>query len=111
MISGAPVGLLSVILGMILSGAFTFFSPMRISAVDAASSNGAQLAVLGAATHTIVTTSPTISFYMLFCMLAADTMMSCSTFFQEHQGQMAAAASSQVGLLEKEGYEAQHLGG
>ena len=81
MISGAPVGLISVILGMIVSGAFTFFSPMRISAVDAAQSNGAQIAVLGAATHTIVTTSPTISFYMLFCMLAADTMMSCSTFF------------------------------
>ncbi len=84
MVGGAPVGLVSVILGMIVAGVFSFFSPMRISAVDAAQSNGAQIAVLGAATHTIVTTSPTLSFYMLFCMLAADAMMSCSTFFQEH---------------------------
>ena len=40
MINGGPIGLLSVIIGMIIAGAYSFFSPMRVSAVDAVQSNG-----------------------------------------------------------------------
>ena len=93
-----------VIIAMILAGSYSFFSPMRIKAIDAMQSNGAQIAVLGAATHTIVTAAPGISFYVLFCLLAADTMMSCSTFFQSHQEQMSHSAASTMGLLEKDNY-------
>lgn len=50
-----------------------------------------------------MTASPAVSFYALFCLLAADTMMSCSTFFQEHQNQMGRTAGAAMGLLEKDG--------
>jgi hypothetical protein len=81
MIRGKNIGLLSVILGMIVAGAYSFFSPSKITAIDAIQSNGAQVAVLGAATYTIVKSHPSISFYVLFCLLACDTLMSCSSFF------------------------------
>lgn len=97
------MALLSMILAMIMAGAFSFFSPMQITAVDAAQSNGMQLALLGGATHHIVTAAPGISFYVLFCLLAADTMMSCTTFFEEHSRHMAQSAGHAVGLLEKDG--------
>ena len=81
MITGKNTGLLSVILGMIVAGAYSFFSPTQVTAIDAIQSNGTQVAVLGAATYTIVRSHPTISFYVLFCLLACDTLMSCSSFF------------------------------
>ena len=64
------------IVGLIAASAYSYFSPMRLAAVDAMQSNGAQVALLGAATHQIVTASPTTSFYFLFCLMAVDTMMS-----------------------------------
>ena len=85
MIDGGNVGLLSVILAMIVASSYSFFSPVRLRAVDALQSNGAQLAVLGTATHHIVTASPETTFFALFGILAIDTMMSCSAFFEEHQ--------------------------
>jgi len=80
---GSPI-LISMILAMILAGAYSFFSPMRITAVNALQSNGAQVAVLGASLHHVVTASPGVPFYILFCLLSAELMMSCSTFFQDH---------------------------
>jgi len=50
-INGGPISLLSVIILMIIAGSFSFFQPMKVKAINAVQSNGAQLAVLGAATH------------------------------------------------------------
>ena len=101
-INGGPITLLSLVLAMIVSGAYSFFSPMRVAALDAMQSNGAQVALLGASTHHIITATPGVSFYVLFCLMAADTMMSCSTFFQDHQQQVGQQAASSLGLLEKD---------
>lgn len=81
MISGNSVGLMSIILGMIVAGAYSFFSPKSITAVNAIQSNGAQVAVLGASTYNIITANPTTSFYILFVLMACETLMSCSSFF------------------------------
>ena len=85
MIGGNSVGLMSAIIAMILAGAYSFFSPTKVTAIDAMQSNGAQVAILGAATHNIVMGNPSVTFYILFCLLASETLMSCSTYFQEHQ--------------------------
>lgn len=68
----------------ILASAYSYFSPMRLAGVDALQSNGAQIALLGASTHHIVTAAPGLSFYMLFSILALDALMSCSQFFDEN---------------------------
>jgi len=94
-----------MILAMILAGAYSFFSPMRITAVDALQSNGAQVAVLGASLHHVVTASSVgVPFYILFCLLSAELMMSCSTFFQEHQQSVGQHVGHTMGLLEKDNY-------
>lgn len=103
MISGNSVGLMSVIIAMIVAGAYSFFSPQKITAINAIQSNGAQVAILGAATHNIVMANPTTSFYILFVLMACETMMSCSTFFQEHQNNMGSTAARSMGLLAKPG--------
>ena len=59
--------------------------------------------VLIAATHHIVTGSPLTSFYIIFALIAADTMMSCMTFFAAHERRITGSAAQQMGLLEKEG--------
>lgn len=84
MINGENIGVCSAILAIVMAGAYSFFSPVRITAIDAIQSNGSQLAAIGAATSQIVTGSPGVPFYILFCLLATDSLMSCSTFFQEH---------------------------
>ena len=85
LIGGGSVPLLSVILAMLVAGAYSFFSPTQVAAVDSLQSNGAQLAVLGASTYSIVAgAGGSISFYVLFCLMAVETIMSCSSFFQEH---------------------------
>ena len=111
MIGGGPVGLLSVILSMIVASAYSFFSPMRVTAVDAIQSNGSQLAVLGAATYHVVKHHPSISFYALFVLLAIDTVASCSTFFEEHKRNIGAKADQAMGLLEKDYVEPSRHGG
>ena len=40
MISGNSVGLMTIIIGMILAGAYSFFSPVNLPAIDALQSNG-----------------------------------------------------------------------
>ena len=51
MISGNHTGLMTIIIGMILAGAYSFFSPAKIAAIDACQSNGAQVSILAASTH------------------------------------------------------------
>lgn len=92
MIGGGPVALLSIILSMTAASAYSFFSPMRVTAVDAIQSNGSQIAVLGAATYHVVKHHPSISFYALFILMAIDTLASCSTFFEEHKRNIGARA-------------------
>ena len=46
--------------------------------------------------------SPGMSFYILFCLIAIETMLSCSAFFQEHQQQMGNSAGRAMGILEKD---------
>jgi hypothetical protein len=70
----------------VLGGMYSFFSPKRLTAVDALQSNGAQLAVMGAATTSILAYSPGLPFYCLFAVMAVDLFLSCSLFMNEHAG-------------------------
>ena len=51
MINGESAGVCSAILAIVLAGAYSFFSPVRLTAIDAIQSNGSQLAVLAASTY------------------------------------------------------------
>ena len=78
-----------MILAMILASVYSFFSPVPLKAIDAIQSNASQIAILGVSTYLIVSeSSPSIAFTLLFCLMALDTMMSCSIFFEEHQMEM-----------------------
>ena len=65
---------------------------------------------MAGATHNIVAGSPTLSFYFLFSLLAVDTIMSCSTFFQEHGNRMTSSAGRSMGLLQKDENNGPHGG-
>ena len=57
---------------------------MRLAGIDAIQSNGAQVALIGAATHQIVSADVGVSFYCLFSLLALDAIMSLQQFFEEN---------------------------
>ena len=84
--SGLPSNLQILLLLCVLSGFYSFFSPKRLTAVDAIQSNGAQLAVLGAATTSALAFSPGLPFYGLFVVMALDLFLSVSVFMREHGG-------------------------
>ena len=86
-----------------LASIYSYFSPMRLAGIDAIQSNGAQVALIGAATHQIVSADVGVSFYCLFSLLALDTIMSLQQFFEENQNTVVTNASQQVGLLSKGG--------
>ena len=99
---GASTTVMLSFIGFILASVYSYFSPVRLTGVDAIQSNGAQLALLGACTYQIVMGDPSASFLILFTMLALDAFMSLNQFFSENQNVVVRSSISQMGLLQKD---------
>lgn len=68
----------------ILASGYSFFSPLRLTAVDMLQSNASQIGLLALGTAQILGGEAGIPFYVLYALMALDTFLSCQTFFNEH---------------------------
>jgi len=48
---GASTSVMAPMMAFIMASIYSYFSPVRLTGVDAVQSNGAQIALLGACTH------------------------------------------------------------
>lgn len=81
---GLPKSVEALLLLTVIASLYSFFSPKRLTAVDAMQSNGVQIGILGVASSSILAYSPGAAFYSLFAIMALDLFMSVSTFVHEH---------------------------
>lgn len=81
---GLPKSIEGLLLMTVIASLYSFFSPKRLTAVDAIQSNGTQLGILGLASSSILAYSPGAAFYCLCAMMALDLFFSVSAFLHEH---------------------------
>jgi|688.fasta_scaffold308404_2 hypothetical protein len=96
---GIPTQLTVAIFFMICSGIYSYFSPSKLTAVNAMQSNGAQLAVVGLSAASILAYNPGLPFMCLFSMIALDLFLSVTTFFGEQRMRIVKDSSQAVSFL------------
>lgn len=96
---GVPTQLIVAIFFMICASIYSYFSPSKLTAVNALQSNGAQLAVVGLSASSIVAYNPGLPFMCLFSMLALDLFLSVTTFFGEQRMRIVKDSSQAVSFL------------
>lgn len=96
-----PTTLQTMMLFCVFSGVYSFFNPRDLTAVNSMQSNGAQIALLGAATSSLFTSSPGLAFYGLFAAIALDLFFSMTQFINENGRSIRAEGEQAMRFLEK----------